>query len=246
MYKAIHIIILTLASCLNATAQQNALEKATNGHIFVDLGLSVKWATMNVGASSPTDAGKYYAWGETKGKNDYSIFNYKFFRQTENEKIGNTYVFGKYKRGYIKYVNEVQASKDGYEEFYDNKRILDYEDDVARANWGGGWRIPTVGEMNELATRCVWRWTNIRGKAVYVVTGPNGNHIILPAAGARFRMKSCYVGEGGYYWTANIYTGPKNNGAYILHFTKDGHGITENETRYDGRCVRPVIKFKRQ
>ena len=42
-----------------------------NGHEYVDLGLSVKWATCNVGASSPTDYGNYYAWGETREKISY-------------------------------------------------------------------------------------------------------------------------------------------------------------------------------
>lgn len=45
-----------------------------NGHGYVDLGLSVKWATMNVGASSPTDYGGYYAWGETRTKGPLGRF----------------------------------------------------------------------------------------------------------------------------------------------------------------------------
>ena len=242
------IIILMLSICRQTNGQhipQSALEKATNGHEYVDLGLSVNWATMNVGAKSPTDNGKYYAWGETKSKNEYTIFNYKFFRQTENEKIGGTYISGKYKRGYTKYLSHAQSDKEGYDGFYDNKRKLDYTDDAARINWGGGWRIPTLGEMNELCTRCEWIWTNINGKFVYKVIGPNGNYILLPAAGTRFIMKNCYIGEIGFYWTANIYMGQKANGAYILHFSKKSHGITENETRYDGRTIRPVIKFKK-
>ena len=48
-----------------------------NGHEYVDLGLSVKWATCNVGANKPEDYGNYYAWGETKTKKIYSIFNSK-------------------------------------------------------------------------------------------------------------------------------------------------------------------------
>ena len=46
-----------------------------NGHEYVDLGLSVKWATCNVGASSPTEYGNYYAWGETSTKKEYSEKN---------------------------------------------------------------------------------------------------------------------------------------------------------------------------
>ena len=50
-------------------------EDTINGHEFVDLGLSVKWATCNVGASSPSGYGNYYAWGETKPKSSYDEDN---------------------------------------------------------------------------------------------------------------------------------------------------------------------------
>ena len=50
-----------------------------NGHEWVDLGLSVLWATSNVGASSPSDYGDYYAWGETKTKSSYTEENSKTY-----------------------------------------------------------------------------------------------------------------------------------------------------------------------
>ena len=49
------------------------------GHEYVDLGLSVKWATCNVGASSPEDYGGYYAWGETEEKEEYNGRDYKTY-----------------------------------------------------------------------------------------------------------------------------------------------------------------------
>ena len=54
-----------------------------NGHEYVDLGLSVKWATMNVGASSREDYGDYYAWGELRTKESYTDANC----ETWNKKI---------------------------------------------------------------------------------------------------------------------------------------------------------------
>ena len=48
-----------------------------NGHEWVDLGLSVKWATCNVGAKDPTDKGQFFAWGETEAKGFYSEDTYK-------------------------------------------------------------------------------------------------------------------------------------------------------------------------
>ena len=49
-----------------------------NGYGYVDLGLSVKWATCNVGADSPEDYGDYFAWGETKPKLSYTEENYTY------------------------------------------------------------------------------------------------------------------------------------------------------------------------
>lgn len=49
-----------------------------NGHEYVDLGLSVKWATMNVGATSEKETGSYFAWGETETKDDYSSETYVY------------------------------------------------------------------------------------------------------------------------------------------------------------------------
>lgn len=51
-----------------------------NGHEYVDLGLpsGLKWATMNIGASTPEGYGDYFAWGETETKNDYSTDAYTY------------------------------------------------------------------------------------------------------------------------------------------------------------------------
>ena len=57
----------------NLAAQENTI----NGHEYVDLGLSVKWATCNIGALSPSEFGDYYAWGETMPKSRYIVGNSK-------------------------------------------------------------------------------------------------------------------------------------------------------------------------
>ena len=61
-----------------------------NGHEYVDLGLSVKWATCNVGASKPEDYGNYYAWGETSTKSSYTSDNSKTFGKQMNDIKGNS------------------------------------------------------------------------------------------------------------------------------------------------------------
>lgn len=57
--------------------KQAEAEDSSNGHDYVDLGLSVKWATMNVGAAKINDQGSYFAWGETENKDDYTWSTYK-------------------------------------------------------------------------------------------------------------------------------------------------------------------------
>ena len=54
-----------------------------NGHAYVDLGLSVKWATCNVGADSVHHYGSYYAWGETTTKEAYTSENYTYAENPE-------------------------------------------------------------------------------------------------------------------------------------------------------------------
>ncbi len=61
-----------------------------NGHEYVDLGLSVKWATCNVGASSPSDYGNYYAWGETSTKSSYTEENSKTYGKSMGSIAGNS------------------------------------------------------------------------------------------------------------------------------------------------------------
>ena len=173
-----------------------------NGHEYVNLGLSVKWATCNVGASSPEDYGDYYAWGETTTKSSY------------NE--GNSSTYGK-----------SMGSIDG-DSIYD----------VARAKWGGSWRLPTKDEFQELVDRCTWTWTTYEGVNGYKVTGPNGNSIFLPAAGWRYGTSLGNEGSLGYYWSATPdESGP--DGAYYLLFIDDDR-FTYWLYRHYGRSVRPV------
>lgn len=126
-----------------------------NGHEYVDLGLSVKWATCNVGAVSPEDKGDYFAWGETETKEDYSERTYRHLKN----------IFG------TKYNIDI------------GKNISGTQYDAVHAKWGGNWRMPTLDEIKELISDCSWQWTELRGIKGYKVTGPNGNSIFLPAAG---------------------------------------------------------------
>ena len=58
-------------------------------HEAVDLGLSVKWATCNVGAESPEEYGDYFAWGETTTKSEYTYENSKTYKKNIGDIAGN-------------------------------------------------------------------------------------------------------------------------------------------------------------
>ena len=109
--------------------------------------------------------------------------------------------------------------------------------DVARAQWGGSWRMPTKAEFQELIDRCTWTWTTYNGVNGYKVTGPNGNSIFLPAAGW-FGSSLSSRGTFGFYWSATPCEGG-TYGAYCLRFLSGSH-YTDWRDRIYGHCVRPV------
>ena len=200
----------------------------TSTHEYVDLGLSVKWATCNIGANSPEEYGDYFAWGETvTKKNYYGEENYKWGNYVYNDGYGN-----------MKYTKYCTDSTYGY---VDNKVVLDKEDDAAYVHWGGDWRMPTIKELNELIERCTWKTLYKNGVFGYQVTGSNGNSIFLPAGGRMIDGESYdeedkEIGVAGWYWTSTLNA---SFCGYILWFDKD---IWFNECggRDSGLSIRPV------
>lgn len=157
-----------------------------NGHGYVDLGLSVKWATCNVGANSPSDYGNYYAWGETSTKSNYERSTYKWCSDSEDIMT--------------KYSTKSSGST------IDNKTTLDLSDDAAHVNLGGYWRMPTKSEQDELRERCNWKWTTLNGvKGYFVTSKSNGKTIFLPAAGQRLKEVSYDVGSYGFYMSSSLH-----------------------------------------
>ena len=60
------------------------------GHDYVDLGLSVKWATCNVGATSPSGYSDYFAWGETSPKSEYTEGNSVTYKKNMGDIAGDS------------------------------------------------------------------------------------------------------------------------------------------------------------
>ncbi len=184
-------------SCENVDEPETPALDSSEEHVAVDLGLSVKWATCNIGSTKPEEYGDYFAWGEILPGLDFSVSNY-------------------------------QAS----------------DDDAARANWGGDWRMPTKDEFDELlnSDNCSWTWTTLGDvsgwKVVSRKPGHEGNSIFLPAAGIRINRDLYYAGSRGYYWSGSLYTDDTDD-AWRLFSLSNNRTMTHSG-RDSGLPVRPV------
>lgn len=172
----------------------------------IDLGLSVKWASWNVGASSPEDYGGLYGWADPIGN---------------NTSTNNT-----------DYPNNNPPSN-----------ICGTNYDIAHIKWGENWRLPTKNEILELCEKCSWKWTSYKGVNGYMITGPSGNYIFLPAAGQRYDTKITSQKNFGYYWSGTLYSydwlGTLHNNASCLSFSKAQYQASFTQ-RYFGCSARPV------
>ena len=188
------------------------------------MGLSVRWASCNLGAYKPDEYGDYYSWGEIEVKNKYTWGNYKF-----NLGSGSYGPFSKYNSE-------------------DNKKVLDLEDDVAHVKLGGNWRMPTEEECNELIDQCNCAWTNnyngtgIRG---CIITATNGNTLFLPCGGYRWDTSSPYSSTMGFYWSSSRYSSP-GSAHYITIEYDDSRGVFNFACPYGeifrGQLVRAVFE----
>ena len=186
----------------------------------VDLGLSVFWASCNLGATNPEDFGDYYAWGETEPKESYYWSTYKF----------GTSSFGPFSK-----YNTISSYGS-----IDNKTVLEPEDDVAHVKLGGKWRMPTDAEWTELRTKCTWTWVeNYNGSGINgrLVQATNGNSIFLPAAGYRYGT-SLFTVSYGFYWSSSL-DAYNPYAALCVEFGSDDV-LRPMNNRFYGKSVRPV------
>ena len=192
---------------------------------YIDLGLSVKWATCNIGGNSPEDCGVFFAWGEVEPKSKYDWNTYK---HSNFHKL-------------TKYCTKITA---GNNNFTDNKTSLEFSDDAAYVNLGCNWRMPTLDEFYELKTQCTWTWISYNGVNGYKVIGPNGTSIFLPASGyiaeidRNVTVNVNINGEFGGYWTNSLSTHDPHS-AFALFFSINNIILSE-EYRCYGKPIRPV------
>ena len=230
----------------------NSLYKtgSEKGYDYVDLGLpsGTKWATCNVGASSPEMFGDYYAWGEVTEKGVYTWA---------------TYEYGSGEKNLTKYCNESSHGKNG---FTDGRTTLELLDDAAYVNWGGKWRMPTKTQWDELIGQCYWVLTDsyngsgVAGVIVYKAKDPSDKgryegsslayslsdaHIFLPDAGGYSEYgymdpHTILIGQyHGFYWSSSLDTGYPSDAWFVLTY---GEVASAGGSRFAGLPVRAVCK----
>lgn len=187
----------------------------------VDLGLSVKWASHNLGASSPEEYGGLYGWGDPTGEQvlhcGEESYDPSTFTRDQN------YCYSLY--------GGINPPKD----------ISESDLDIAYIKCGGGWRMPTVDEFKELVENCIVERSSYKGINGIKVTGKNGNSIFFPYCGGRMGNKVFGQGTTGTYWTSNLsdYTSHKSWDT-VLKYDYISVDDIYGDYRYIGKAVRPV------
>lgn len=188
---------------------------------YVDLGLSVNWATFNIGSRkyNPQNPGDLFAWGETETR---YVFSQNYYLEPKQ---------GHYYEGKL--------------------NVIESCDDAATVLWGEDWRMPTKEEFQELIDKCKWEWTQQYYHWGYKVTGQNGNSIFLPAGGMKRDGKYINESSGLYYWTGSCkFEDPEREPkAWQFVSVSDGPDKSKNRSMIltlvplslqSGRSIRPV------
>ena len=212
---------------------------------IVDLGLSVKWASFNLGATAPEESGDYYAWGETEPYYEPGTAHNDPPTWKEGKEDGYIWSSYKWAEGSSTDWDDVTAilkynTDSSYGEV-DGKTELDPEDDAATVNLGDLWRMPTADELQELVDYCEWTETTVNGVlgmlATSKIEGYTDKSIFFPYAqgwnGAEYLEPKYYTGT--YLWSSDI--GYSSLGAKTLEVI---YLWETNIYRCCGLSVRPV------
>ena len=156
-------------------------KKEINGHEYVEMGDGLKWATCNIGASTPEEAGSEFAWGETETKSDYSFGNHKWHDNGNYTKYNST----------------------------DGLTVLMSGDDAATVNWRGTWRTPTFDEFHKLFNEKNFEWKYDDAKKGISVTskisGYEGNSIFF-LSGKYYWSSTINVNKLEHAYSLYVYT----------------------------------------
>ena len=217
-----------------------------NGYDYVDLGLpsGTLWATCNVGASKPSDAGLYFQWGDTqgytadqvgigKGKKQFSIDWIDYYTK---EQVGmvKPFTFADYKFC-------INGSFTNFSKYTTPGETLELEDDAAKILMGGDWHIPTPEQIIELIDNTTTSLTvqdGVKGR-LFTSKSDTSKYIFIPAAGNAWDGSVRNSGSLGSVWSSMLSTDYAGYGQYLYFYS--GGVYLGGDDRCDGVSVRGVI-----
>lgn len=221
----------------NFTTESKKNDEITEGRV-VDLGLSVKWASYNLGASAPEEPGGLYGWGDPTGTHTEQAADEKYGNYIRNPALNNN--------------NHIKECLLLYNYQITPEDISGTQYDIARSKWRGNWRMPRQAEFIELYNSCMWEIISFKGTLGYKVTGPNGNSIFLPYTYYRIgetiltdaKAGACHHNIVFCYWTSNKDI-TDERGAWMFWACDKGHVYRSTNTSWlwQGNAVRPVIDY---
>jgi len=199
----------------------------------VDMGLpdGVLWATSNLMAQSPAQAGDFYAWGETETKERYILEKYKWYNDTILE--------------LTKYINNENAEP----------VTLESQDDAASVIMGGKWRMPTQQEIKMLCDKCMIIWSRLDDVDgllfISMEKGYEGNSLFFPLPGMELNYTG-HITQGrmtmAVYWSSTL-SGSDDFSAYCLQMSNmpsievfAAYYPSSTTKRWSGAYIRPVTK----
>ena len=208
--------------------------------LFVDLGLSVKWAKCNLGARKPFESGQYYAWGDSLSFPKKHIYNEdSYLWYSGRDTIVHDFIK-------VPLMIKYGVKNDPYNTLTEIKTTLDKEDDPATLILGPAWRTPTDKELRELMECCIWTYCTIEGVSGYKVMSRDSiNYIFLPTTG--FAIDSEIKGKHiGYYWSNTLSDASMGaNMLFLYHSIYEEDKIyIQPELRWLGLTIRPVYDDK--
>ena len=198
-----------------------------NGHEYVDLDLpsGTRWATMNVGASKPSDYGKYFQWGDTQG---YT-----------KDQVGT----GSGKKAFLEtdYKWSINGSTSNFSKYTTSGATLELADDAANANMGGDWHMPTPTQIQELinnTTSTLTTQDGVNGR-LFTSKKDSSKSIFIPAADLAWDGAFSGSGDGGYVWSSMLGASSASNGQYLYFYSSNVN--LKELYRCNGCSVRGVL-----
>jgi len=196
---------------------------------YVDMGLSVKWATFDIGATKVGEYGKYFQWGDIQGYTSSQVGSgtgEKYFSWTDYKYCNGSY------NTLTKYNNNSSYGT------VDNKTVLESSDDAATFNMGTGWRMPTEAEYTELINACNQTWDSTNKCRIFMLKTDSTKKLVFPASGSGSNGRVLNQGSRGFFWSSSLYASDPSVGRHL--YVGSGDGYMYLSYRYFGFCVRGV------